>query len=126
EGLAVSAKYRRHFRISDARRMSVLVGDTAAQPRAVVGHREKMRSVRRNAQGGDTAEGAIGRGQLQTAAKLERAEATSCWIAVIEGRDRLRTDTDLLDGRACAQRLCDRDGGRDRGDREHAGSEEPA
>ncbi len=60
----------------------------------LVGERDELRPVGGDAERRDAAEVAMGRGQLETAAKLERAEAGLIGRARVEGVDRASRDLD--------------------------------
>ena len=74
ERLSVVAEHRRHFGIRDAGGPRALIDDAPAQPVALVGHGEEFRAVGLDADRRDAAEVRVGRGELDAAAKGERAE----------------------------------------------------
>src|SRR5262249_36569315 len=86
------------FGIGDADRFAVAVHDTAAQPRAVIGHCEKVRAVGLDVKAGDSTKGGIFRGQLESAPEFQRAEAYEGRVTVVEPRDWRRFDFDTRGG----------------------------
>ena len=82
------AKHRRHLGIGHAGRTRTVVNDAPAQPVPLVADGEKVRTVGFNAYCREAAEMEMGRGELDAAAKRQRAEALALWIARLEDRDR--------------------------------------
>ena len=97
--LAVGPEHRRHLGVGDAGRLAVLVDDAAAQPGAVVGHRQKVAAVRLHAKRRDAAERLVARGERKPAAEFQRAEAGLRRIAIIERRRSAWRCTSMRDRR---------------------------
>ena len=91
---AVGAQSRRHFGIADRCGMVFLVDDAAAQPIALVGKREKVRSIRLNIQRGKAAEGRVRGFENQPAPEIKIAETAARGIVEIESVDPFGADAD--------------------------------
>ena len=94
EGAAVGAEQRRHLGVGDADRTLALIDDAAGEPISLVGQRDEMGAVGGHAQRREAAELLVRRGQLEAAAKFQRAEADLAGLARQKGIDRFRVDRD--------------------------------
>src|SRR5262249_59393477 len=79
----------------EARRGAIAIDDAAAKPAALIAARDEAGTIRGDANGGQSAELLVGRGELEPAAEQQLTELPARRVARVEARDRLGADVDL-------------------------------